>query len=290
MNYEVLNVLHPDTTDWTAQKARLQRINGTLLTLAPDPGLLQKQIQEQINVVNVVDYVTNRTYNPDQFLFFDQIPTVAGAEIFMAKSGQINLIHDGYPIGTVRLYPNTRRLVNNITYLNLDGTRDFIEEYAFDGKLFSRIDYDDNHVQRIQFYNDDQVVVLTYYFYNGQMNLITVEDPASHRILERYDSTGAFLAAKVGEIIQADDAAVISYLGLELTALSQTQSDNTLALIESPLDEQGEVRGNLKAILDNRLPYVQHVALPQKLADQLLKAHQPMTKILIETEGENGRS
>lgn len=282
MNYEILNILEPAMPTWPAQEARIKQNHGKLITLAPDPGLLQKSAQTDVEVINIVDYVTKRTINPETSMFFNQAPVVDGAEIFMNADGSIDVIKDGNKIGAVYNYYNSRRLVNNVTYYNRDGSLDFLEEYAYDGKLFSRIFYADNEVQQIVFYNDDESPVLTYYFYEHEMNLITVEDPKTHLIIEDYDNTADFLATKVAEITNAKDQVGIIYMGIELTVLSQTKSDNTLYLVEDPLDENGQVRGNLAEILNNQLPYVQHVVVNQAQAEELKESGAPTDKLVAE--------
>lgn len=281
MNYEILNTFNSDAPTWPNQKERLQRQNGKLITLAPDPGTLQKQQQADVEIINVVNYVTGLTADPNTFMFFNQAPVVDGAEIFMNQAWQIDVIKDGQRIGLIRTYENSRRLVKDITYYYPDGKRDFIEEYAYDGKLFSRLYYDDDQVQQILFYNDDQEVVLSYYFYNGQINLITVEDPKTHQVTEKYGSLVEFLTAKISEIVKSEDSVGILYLGIELNVLSQTQSTNTLYPGESPLDENGQVRGNLRMILEDQIKYVQHVVMDQASKEELEAVDVPTNKIII---------
>ncbi|MDC9192465.1 hypothetical protein PSL54_18370, partial [Clostridioides difficile] len=63
----------------------------------------------------------------------------------MNRDGVITIVKDGVVIGEMRVFPRTRRLVQDIKFLNVDGSRDMIEEYTFDGKPFSNIFYyDDN--------------------------------------------------------------------------------------------------------------------------------------------------
>lgn len=281
MNYEVINVLHPEASVFKAQKERLERKKSTLITLAPDPETSRKQQQAGLKTINIVNYVTGLTADPNTFMFFNQAPVVDGAEIFMNQAREIDIIKDGQRIGAVRTYNNSRRLVNSVTYFNQDGSKDFVEEYAYDGKLFSRLYYDDGKVQQILFYNDDQNVVLTYYFYEQQVNLVTVEDPRVHKVIEKYNNLNEFLTAKVAEIVTVNDQVGILYLGVELSVLSQTESVNTLYPGESPLDENGQVRGNLHAILNNQIQYVQHVVVDQTAAAELKAAGEPMDKLII---------
>lgn len=69
----------------------------------------------------------------------------------MNEDRTISLITDGDEIGKVSLYPMTRRHVKEVRYFYPDGTIDFIEEYAADGKLFSTIYYCNDQVQEIAF-------------------------------------------------------------------------------------------------------------------------------------------
>lgn len=281
MDYEILNMLNLSSATWPEQQERMLRSDATLITLAPDPGILQKQKMTDVKILNIVDYVTGRTTNPETFMFFNQAPVVDGAEILMVKHGKIDVIKDGFRIGEVHTYLNSRRLVNNVTYFNLDGSKAMVEEYAFDGKLFSRLYYNDNQVQQIIFYNDNQDAVLTYYFYEGVINFVTVEDPKTHQIIERFDTLADFLANKVAEITKSKDQVGIIYLGIELTSLTFSQSNNTLYLVESPLDNDGNIRTNLNLILENKIKFIQHVVIKRDDAKLIELAGGKTDKLIV---------
>ena len=101
--------------------------------------------------INILDQVTQRSHDPETFLFFNQVPTAYCTEVYMNEDRTISLITDGDEIGKVSLYPMTRRHVKEVRYFYPDGTIDFIEEYAADGKLFSTIYYCNDQVQEIAF-------------------------------------------------------------------------------------------------------------------------------------------
>lgn len=107
--------------------------------------------KEAVQGINILDQVTQRSHDPETFLFFNQVPTAYCTEVYMNEDRTISLITDGDEIGKVSLYPMTRRHVKEVRYFYPDGTIDFIEEYAADGKLFSTIYYCNDQVQEIAF-------------------------------------------------------------------------------------------------------------------------------------------
>lgn len=282
MNYEITNVLKPETDNWQHQKKRLEQNGGQVITLAPDPNFYAKIQQAGVDGINVIDYVTQRTYDADSNLFFNRIPTVDGSEIFMNSDGSISIISDGEEIGSVQLYNGTRRLVQSVTYYNADKSRNFVEEYTSDGQLFSRLAYRDDEVFHIAFFNNQNQVALRFYRYEGQINLITVMDPESQKVIASYNNLVDFYRYEVGEIVTDDDQVGISYLGIELQVLAATQSTNTLYLEESPVDDNGLLRGNLQGIIDGQIDTVQRIAVTDEAYDLLSTIPIPvdMTRII----------
>jgi hypothetical protein len=278
MNYELVNVLRADTENWKHQKQRAQESNSKLITLAPDPFFLRKHENDYSTMINVVDTVTKRTYDQQQSLFFNKVPTVAGAQIFMNADGVTSIIKNGERIGKLRLFPGTRRLVQDVTYYNGDGTRDLIEEYTFDGQLYSNIFYYQDQVQEIAFFDNQQNVRLRFHFYEGSLNLITIENPVTHEVTEKYDSMAQFQAAQVAKIVGPEDHVGIGYLGIELDALSKTKSTNTLYLDEPAFDGD-QLKGNLKLIIENNISYIQQVVVRPEDYQRMLEQGIDVTKV-----------
>lgn len=281
MLYELTNVIRPETANWQQQRARLQQSGGQVITLAPNPGFSGLLAREGVQGHNLIDWVTKRTYQLGRYLYFNQIPTVMDAEIFMNQDRTISLISEGDVIGEVELYANTRRAVKSVTYLNADGGRDFIEEYTFDGQLFSRLFYDRNAVQEICFYDNQQRPIVRYYFYNRQLNLVTIEDPTTREVTVQYDTQLDFMRDQLAQRLTANDQVHISYLGLELSVLAKTPSRNTLYLTEAPLDDAGQVKGNLRAILTDDIGYVQQVVVSAEAATALKDAGCSTDKLIV---------
>lgn len=229
-------------------------------------------------MINVIDYVTKRNYDENSSLFFDKVDTVQGAEIIMNRDGVITIVKDGVVIGEMRVFPRTRRLVQDIKFLNVDGSRDMIEEYTFDGKPFSNIFYYDDNVQEIDFFDNDQNVRLRYYLYEGSINLITIEDPKTKEIIEKYDNMSQFQAAQVAKIVKPEDEVGITYLGVELDALKDTQSKNTLYL-EEPAFDGDQVKGNLKLIMEDEIDYVQRVIVSSEDYQKMLDLGLNVSKV-----------
>ncbi|MCH4098318.1 hypothetical protein ACSAHR_00360 [Pediococcus pentosaceus] len=278
MNYELVSVLRVETDNWKQQKQRAINNNSKVITLLPDPFFTRYKKEEYENMMNIVDYVTKRTYDEKNSLFFDKVPMIDGAEIFMNADGIISIIKNGVRIGEMRTFPQSRRLVQDVTYFNDDGTKDMVEEYTFDGSIFSNIYYYEDRVQEIDFTNNDGQVCLRFYFYEGEMNLITVVDPTTNAVLESYDNMIQFQKAQLQKIVGPEDQINISYLGMELDVLEKTKSKNTLYLEESAFDGS-KVKGNLKLIMDDQIQYVQQAVVKHEDYDQMVDQGLNVSKV-----------
>ncbi|MCH3989561.1 hypothetical protein PGA94_00545 [Pediococcus pentosaceus] len=278
MNYELVSVLRVETDNWKQQKQQAINNNSKVITLLPDPFFTRYKKEEYENMMNIVDYVTKRTYDEKNSLFFDKVPMIDGAEIFMNADGIISIIKNGVRIGEMRTFPQSRRLVQDVTYFNDDGTKDMVEEYTFDGSIFSNIYYYEDRVQEIDFTNNDGQVCLRFYFYEGEMNLITVVDPTTNAVLESYDNMIQFQKAQLQKIVGPEDQINISYLGMELDVLEKTKSKNTLYLEESAFDGS-KVKGNLKLIMDDQIQYVQQAVVKHEDYDQMVDQGLNVSKV-----------
>lgn len=281
MDYELVSALKPADKIWQSQKQRLKERNGKVISLSPSPNFNQLKKSEGIEGINLLDELTKRDYHPDNFLFFNNIPTAAAAEVFMNEDRSISVIHDGDEIGQVVTYPETRRHVKEVKYLNADGTTDFIEEYADDGQLYSNIFFFKDTVHEIDFYNSKQRPIVQYFFYEGQINLVVVRDQDSGEVCARYSSLMQFLATQVANNVTENDCVFISYMGLELFALAQTNSRNVLYLMESPFTKTGDIKGNLLSILENKISYVQEVRMSREHYNKLVGKNVSLDKITI---------
>lgn len=107
MNYELVSVLRVETDNWKQQKQRAINNNSKVITLLPDPFFTRYKKEEYENMMNIVDYVTRRTYDEKNSLFFDKVPMIDGAEIFMNADGIISIIKNGVRIGEMRTFPQS---------------------------------------------------------------------------------------------------------------------------------------------------------------------------------------
>lgn len=235
MHYELVTVIRPNDRIWMTQKSRIKEGNQ-VLSISPSPNFQAMLQKEAVQGINILDQVTQRSHDPETFLFFNQVPTAYCTEVYMNEDRTISLITDGDEIGKVSLYPMTRRHVKEVRYFYPDGTIDFIEEYAADGKLFSTIYYCNDQVQEIAFFNDQQQSILNYYFYQGAINLVTIRDTATLKVTQKFNTTLDFIREQLALRLTENDTVGISYMGLELFALATSNSRNTLYLEESPLD------------------------------------------------------
>ncbi|MBV7391111.1 hypothetical protein [Enterococcus alishanensis] len=279
MHYEIVGTILPDHPVWKKQKERLLETDGKIISVLPSLEFKKNLLKEEVNGINILDEVTKRSHDPESFLFFSKIPTASNAEVFVNGNWTISIICDGDEIGTVSLYPNTRRHVKEVRYTNTDGSLDYIEEYASDGKLFSMIFYHKGEIQEIAYMNDQKIPIVNNYFYDKQMNFVTVTNPQTFEVTEKYNNSLDFTAQQVANIVTEEDVVNFSFMGVELLSLSKTNSHNILHLEESPFDENGNVRGNLLGILEDRINYVQEVRMKKEYYDALKAQNFPINKV-----------
>lgn len=282
MNYELLNIINTGDKIWAASKARVEKNQGTVVMLAPSPALGKIVEQENVKITSLIDQVTGRLAykSSKEGYFFNDFPTVDLAEITMNRDGSISIINDGLTIGEVYTYPNSRRIVKEVRYLNTKGELDYIEEYASDGFLFSNLFYTRNEVQEIDFYDENQFAAVRYFFYQGNLNYIRVYDVKTKQLVATYDNNLEFYQDQLAKLVGPKDTIGINYMGIELLALKNTKSKNTLYLNEDPIDESGHIKGNLYQILINEIDYVQHVVLTEDMANKIPK-DVPHDKLII---------
>lgn len=285
MEYELVSVIRPKNPIWEKQKNRLTAQGGKVISISPSPNFNKLIADEEVQGINLLDSLTKREHHDENFLFFNQIPTAYSAEIFMNEDRSISIVNDGEEIGRVVLYPETRRHVKEVQYLNADGSTDFIEEYADDGELYSNLFFFNNTVQEINFFNSKQFPVVSYFFYEGKVNLVVVRDPKTMKVKAKYNSLMDFLIDQVAKLVTKKDQISISYMGLEMFALEKTTSYNILYLEESPFDSKGVIKGNLLSILKDKVSYIKEVRMSDTHYKQLKDKNVPLDKATIVKEG-----
>ncbi|RXT20493.1 hypothetical protein BVJ53_10880 [Lacticaseibacillus chiayiensis] len=281
MHYELLNTVDLTSPVWPDIKKRIARDHATLLTLTAEPDYGKVLAKEGLKGINLVDLLTKRTYHPKEYRFFNKVRVPYSAKVDMNENGSISILHEGDSIGREFLFPDSRRAAQDIRYTNLDGSLDYIEEYAADGSVFSNIFYYNNEIQEIVFYDMQQRPVLRYYYYDNAINYITIEDPISHEVNTHYANLGEFIQDQMAKRVHPNDTVTFNYMGVELDSLVKTRSHNVLQLVENPFDDNHVLRGNLEAILKNDIPYVQEVRMPLAAFQKIGEANVPMNKIRI---------
>lgn len=281
MNYELVTMINQGNPVWEASKKRLKENNGKVLSILPSQDFGKLIQDEKVDGLNLFDFLTKRSYDLEQFMYFNQAPVPSLSEIFMNGDFSISIIHEGDEIGTMALFPNTRRLVKNIQYKHTDNRKDMTEEYTIDGKLFSEIFYYNDKPQEVHFYNEKQVSIISYYFYDGKMEYVTLNDEQTGKVISSYANLEQLIAEQLSKILTIKDKVAISYLGMELFSLAKTTSYNTVYLNESPLDDNGNVKGNLLYILQDDIRYIHEVKMSLEYKQILIKKGVSISKVSV---------
>ncbi|ETO41047.1 hypothetical protein B808_42 [Fructilactobacillus florum 8D] len=289
MDYQLVNNVATEK-DWHALQRTLAA-NGsqTLLTLAASPQLGRWTTTATFKVMNIIDRLTHREYRADQYRFFNDAPIPTWAKTIVNRDGSISIVDHGTEIAREFLFPNTRRAVQDLRYHNPDQTLDFIEEFAADGSLFSNLFYAENELQEMVFFNHQEQPIVRYYLYQGTINYVTIEDPQNQQVLAAYPDLVAFYRDQLAQFITTADTIIINYLGLELSVLAETKSHNILELAEDPVDDQGQIRGNLAAILRNEITSIQEVRVTRQVERQLRRQRLPLNKVTVIASAEKKR-
>lgn len=281
MNYELVTVINQGSPVWEASKKRLKENNGKVLSILPSQDFSKLIQDEKVEGFNLFDFLTKRTYDLEQMMYFNQAPVPSLSEIFMNADFSISIIHEGDEIGTMSLFPNTRRLVKNIQYKHTDNRKDLTEEYTIDGKLFSEIFYFNDKPQEVHFYNDKHIPVISYFFYDGKIEYVTLNDGYTGRVISSYETIEQLIAEQISKILTINDKVTISYLGMELFSLAKTTSHNTVYLNESPLDDKGNIKKNLLYILQDNIKYIHEVKMSLEHKQMLIKKGVSVAKVSV---------
>lgn len=280
MNYELVTVIRPEQETWILSKKRIYESKGKVLSILPSQFFAKHLEDEKVKGVNVFDELTKREYSLDKSMYFNEAPVPSYSEIFMNGDFSISIINEGEEIGSVELFPNTRRLVKNIHYFS-EMRKDFTQEYTIDGELFSEIFYFNKKPQEIHFYNKNRVAVISYFFYEGKLEFISLNNGKTGTMVQGYTSFEEFISDCVAKMLTVKDRVTISFMGIEMLALSKSRSYNILELTESPLDDNGEVKGNLLQILKNDISYIHEVKMSLEYKQLLLKKNVPISKVTL---------
>lgn len=281
MDYVLVNNVTSDD-QWEKIKAEFKDgKTPNVISLVSAPKIGKYFGEAHVNGYNLLDHLTHRKYHFGSYRFFNDVPVPTWAKVFVNRDSSISILDRGEEIGKEYLYPNTRRAAQDVRYTNEDGSLDYIEEYAFDGTIFSNLFYAENEMLEMVFYDQQQRPVVRYYLYEGVINYITIEDPKTHKVTKHYNNLNDFYNDQVKQKVTAKDTVTIYYMGVELAALNGTESHNVLKLSESPLDNNGEVRGNLVDILYDRVSTIQTVQVNQADYDILQAKQMPLNKVEI---------
>lgn len=279
MDYELINTLDPNSALWQTVSERAKEDHKKIIVLSATPNFFGLVSASKLTGTTIVDHVTKRTYKKDGYRFWNDVPIPAGDKVEMFDDGSIFVKHGGVQIAREYVFPNTRRAVQDLRYLNPDGSLDYIVEFASDGSLFSNIFYAYGKIQEIDFFNDDERPVLRYYYYEGNLNFITIEDPNTGKVLHKYSQLADFFADQVASIVKPSDTVTISYMGIEMSSLRKNKAHNILQMIEPPFDNDHQVRGNLAAILKNDVDYIQTVKMPLNELEEIKHTNLSVKKI-----------
>lgn len=281
MNYELVNIVNPVSESWKIQKKRALTAEETIIALAPNSGTAGLAKSEGVTIVNLIDFIVKRKYKNKKGLFFNRAPVPTGSEIFMNQDRSISIIFNGEEIGLIDLYIGTRRYVKAIHYKNTDGTPDFSEEYTLEGDKYSAIYYARDEIQKIDFFNDAGKIIVSFFFYEGSVNFIIVRNADNGVIENRYNNLSDFYADQVANLLNSNDVVNINFMGIELDSLSKTRSYNNLYLEESPLDDMGNVKGNLHFILQSKVKFIQKVITSEENFKILKSREKNMDKVIL---------
>lgn len=282
MDYELLNSISGPEDVWARITARAKAHDAQILCLSPNPNLSLALAKKQVEGTSIIDRVTARSEQDlTTYRFFNQGNIPYMAQTVMYSDGSIYVHQNEEPIAREYLVPNTRRQLQDIRYLNADETLDYIEEYGVDGTVYTNLFYTKGELQEINFYDQRGRLALTFYYYEGKINYIVERQPENQHIVKTWPNRDTFFNDQLKQLLTANDKVSISYLGTELNVLEGTVSRNSFVLSETPLDDSGEVRGNLREIMLDNISYIQEVHVTREDYDVLAATGLPMDKVKI---------
>ncbi|MDF7626936.1 glycosyltransferase [Lactobacillaceae bacterium L1_55_11] len=207
--------------------------------------------------------------NRQNGIWFADLPVPNQAQIVVNDDWTKSVTSVGQELAQVRWFVNSNRIVQAVSWLDNDGVIDYKDIYQRDGRLFAKQYFSEGTLLESDFYlGQDQPQTQDFYF-EGQRNFVYANG-------EKYSSAEAYVA-DIGNH-HPENEYRITQVGRELDFAPK---GTTLAFPDTVLDDQGNVLGNLVAILKNDGHPVEHVQVTAKDFALLKKAGLPLKRVSV---------
>lgn len=151
-----------------------------------------------------------------------------------------SLTSHGEKLAEIRWFNDGSRIVQAVIWLNENGEIDYKDIYRRDGSLFAKQYYSEGHILQSDFYDQNGVNISTSDFYfENDINMVLHNNT-------KYTNSNEFikslLSGKQGYEFN------ITQLGRELSFIPD---ESTLTFIDTIVDQDNSIKGNIYNLLDD---------------------------------------
>lgn len=202
-------------------------------------------------------------------LWWTDLKVPDGAQFVINGDGTKNIVSRGHVIAHVRWFKDSPRIVQAVIWQDPDGKIDYKDIYRRDGKLFAKQYFSEGQLLESDFYFGQSTVHVRDFYFENHRNFVYAYD-------QKYEQADVYIAHIKDQWAQYTFN--ITQLGREISFASE---NTVLTLVDGVLDEQGQLRPDVVAILDDPRHKIQQVRLSQSDLDILVSRGIATYKVCI---------
>ncbi|AVH75793.1 hypothetical protein [Weissella koreensis] len=192
---------------------------------------------------NVFDIYTNEYLKPiskKDGIWWTDLNVPNQAQLVVSDKWTKSLTSHGEKLAEIRWFNDGSRIVQAVIWLNENGEIDYKDIYRRDGSLFAKQYYSEGHILQSDFYDQNGVNISTSDFYfENDINMVLHNNT-------KYTNSNEFikslLSGKQGYEFN------ITQLGRELSFIPD---ESTLTFIDTIVDQDNSIKGNIYNLLDD---------------------------------------
>lgn len=266
MKIELVNNLifaHYQGIKWQIDQVNDQK-SDQLWVATSHPDLLKLVQKLGLDPKKVYDIQANRyleeNFNNQNELYWSDLKLPNNAQRIVNDDWTISIFDQGQEIGRMKWFENSNRIVEEVSWLDIDGVLNRKETYQRDGQLFSVTYYNENEPLQIDYYFGLGQLKLTEFFYQNNINF--VKDYGRNIESDNPDDY-------IKKVLDADSHGnqyTITMMGRELKFAPDR---STLKLPYSVIGEDNLVIPNLSNLINSKQTNIEKIIVDSKTYSRL---------------------
>ncbi|AEJ24191.1 hypothetical protein WKK_06605 [Weissella koreensis KACC 15510] len=201
----------------------------------------------------VFDIYTNQYLKPiskKDGIWWTDLKVPNQAQLVVSDKWTKSITSHGEKLAEIRWFNDGSRIVQAVIWLNENGDIDYKDIYRRDGSLFAKQYYSEGHILQSDFYDQDGLDVSTSDFYfENEVNMVLNND-------EKYVNPNDFIKTLLNN--KKGYEYNVTQLGRELSFIP---NESNLTFIDTIVDEDNSIKGNIYDLLNNENHKIKQINL-----------------------------